>query len=107
MNTPKIAHLAFAGLLAAGLVATSGGVLAADKDKDKCFGISKAGQNDCGGKHAKHSCAGQAKVDMDKNDWKYVDKGSCEKMGGSLKAAAEMEMKSEMKKDMKKDMQKY
>ena len=99
MNTQKLAHVAFAGLLAAGLATSSGGVLAAEKDK--CFGIAKAGQNDCGGKHAKHSCAGQSKTDMDKNDWKYVEKGSCEKMGGALKAAAEMDMKGEMKKDMK------
>ena len=96
MNTQKIAHVAFAGLLSAGLAAASGGALAAEKEK--CFGVSKAGQNDCGGKHAKHSCAGQSKVDMDKNDWKYVDKGSCEKVGGALKAAADTDGKKEMKK---------
>ena len=90
-----IATAAIASLLAVGL---SGAALAADKpDKDKCFGISKAGQNDCGGKFAKHSCAGQAKTDNDPNDWKYVDKGSCEKAGGKLKAAAEMTMEKEKK----------
>lgn len=98
MNTQNLTRVALAGLLAGGLAAAAGGALATDKEK--CFGIAKAGQNDCGGKYAKHSCAGQSKVDMDKNDWKYVDKGSCEKMGGALKAAAEMEMN--MKKDMKK-----
>ena len=96
MNSQKIAQVAFAGLLTAGLAAASGGALAAEKEK--CFGVAKAGQNDCGGKHAKHSCAGQSKVDMDKNDWKYVEKGSCEKMGGALKAAAEMDGKKEPKK---------
>ena len=91
MNAQKLAHVAFAGLLSAGMAAASGGALAAEKEK--CFGVAKAGQNDCGGKHAKHSCAGQSKADNDKNDWKYVDKGSCEKMGGSAKAAGEMDMK--------------
>lgn len=99
MKTPTIAQAAFASLLAAGLVATAGSAAAADKEK--CFGIAKSGQNDCGGKYAKHSCAGQSKVDFDKNDWKYVDKGTCEKVGGALKAAAEMESKGEMKPETK------
>jgi len=80
---------AVAGLLALGVVAASGSALAADENKEKCFGVAKAGQNDCGGKDSKHSCAGQAKVDNDPNDFKLVDKGSCEKMGGRLAAAGE------------------
>jgi len=101
MNNQTLAQSAFASLLAAGIAAASGSAIAAEKDK--CFGIAKAGQNDCGGKHAKHSCAGQSKVDNDKNAWKYVEKGSCEKMGGSLKAAGEMgDMKDGMKDGMKK-----
>lgn len=89
MKNQTLAQTAFAGLLAAGLAAAAPGALAAEKEK--CYGIAKAGQNDCGGKYAKHACAGQSKTDFDKNDWKYVDKGSCEKMGGALKAAAEMD----------------
>jgi uncharacterized membrane protein len=53
--------------------------------QEKCFGIAKAGQNDCAA--GAHSCAGQAKTDNAADDWKYVAKGTCEKMGGSLKAA--------------------
>jgi uncharacterized membrane protein len=49
-----------------------------------CYGIAKAGQNDCG--TAKHGCAGQAKTDKDPSDWKYVPKGTCEKMGGKTTA---------------------
>ena len=96
MNAQQLTQTALAGLLAAGLVAAAGSAVAADKEK--CFGVAKAGQNDCGGKYAKHSCAGQSKVDMDKNDWKYVDKGTCEKMGGALTAADEMKMKMDGKK---------
>lgn len=70
-------------------------VLAQDKAaKEKCFGIAKAGQNDCASISGVHSCAGQSKVDNDKGEWKYTAKGSCEKMGGlsldQAKAAAKM-----------------
>lgn len=54
-------------------------------DKEKCFGIAKAGQNDCASVTGAHSCAGQATKDMDPKEWKYVAAGSCEKMGGKLK----------------------
>lgn len=92
-----IAQTALAGLLALSLAAASGSALAKD-EKEKCYGISKAGQNDCGGKYAKHACAGQSKVDNDPNDWKYVGKGTCDKMGGQLQAAAEIEMMKAEKK---------
>ena len=98
-NESILAQSAIAGLLAIGLSAAAGSALAKEP-QEKCYGIAKAGQNDCGGKYAKHSCAGQSKVDNDPNDWKYVNKGSCTQMGGSLQAAAEMKgdtMKSDKK----------
>ncbi len=52
----------------------------AAQEKEKCFGISKAGQNDCS--TGAHSCAGQSKVDMEKTEWKYVAKGTCKSMKG-------------------------
>lgn len=55
---------------------------AAAQDKEKCFGIAKAGQNDCASLSGTHSCAGQSKVDMDKMEWKYVAKGTCKDMKG-------------------------
>lgn len=85
---------AIAGLLALGVVTASGTAQAADEAKDKCYGVAKAGQNDCSSAGGKHSCAGQAKIDKDPNDWKYVAKGSCEKMDGKLKPAADMGKKS-------------
>jgi uncharacterized membrane protein len=51
---------------------------------EKCYGVAKAGQNDCG--TAKHACATLAKVDRDPEDWKMVPKGTCEKMGGKRDA---------------------
>lgn len=65
---------------------------AAAQDKEKCFGVAKAGQNDCSSISGSHSCAGQSKVDMDKSEWKYVAKGTCKDMKGlsldEAKAAA-------------------
>jgi len=54
---------------------------------EKCFGISKAGQNDCAGAAGIHSCEGQSQVDFGTKDWKYVAKGTCVKVGGKLAAA--------------------
>lgn len=57
-------------------------VPAVAQEKEKCYGIAKAGQNDCASLSGSHSCAGQSKVDLDKTEWKYVAKGSCKGMKG-------------------------
>lgn len=77
---------AAASLMSLSLVAMP----AAAADKDKCFGIAKAGQNDCASLSGVHSCAGQAKVDMDKGEWKYVPKGTCKDLGGLSMDEAKM-----------------
>jgi uncharacterized membrane protein len=81
----------------AGLLSATSGIAAAQDapKKEKCFGVAKAGKNDCG--TSKHSCAGQAKTDNLPEEWKYVEKGSCEKMGGKLKSP-----EGDAKKDMPK-----
>ncbi|HEY6897723.1 MAG TPA: DUF2282 domain-containing protein [Rhodocyclaceae bacterium] len=81
---------AVAGILAIGLVAATTSALAEEPTKEKCYGVAKAGKNDCGSKYSKHACAGQAKVDNDPNDFKLVPKGSCTQMGGKMEAAGEM-----------------
>ena len=48
----------------------------AAQEKEKCFGIAKAGQNDCANLSGTHSCAGQSKLDMDPGEWKLVPKGT-------------------------------
>ncbi|NDB96978.1 MAG: DUF2282 domain-containing protein [Verrucomicrobia bacterium] len=50
---------------------------------EKCYGIAKAGENDCGVKD-QHSCKGHSKANMSGQDFKVVAKGSCETMGGKL-----------------------
>ncbi len=68
-------------------------VPAAAQEKEKCFGIAKAGQNDCASVDGAHSCAGQSKVDMDKMEWKYVAKGTCKSMKGLSLEEAKMAKK--------------
>jgi uncharacterized membrane protein len=77
MNQRLIVSSAVASALALGLV----GQVAA-QDKEKCFGVAKAGANDCASATGSHSCAGQAKVDNDPAEWKYVAKGTCKEMKG-------------------------
>jgi uncharacterized membrane protein len=50
--------------------------------KEKCYGIAKAGQNDCANLSGSHSCAGQSKMSDDKGEWKYVASGTCSTMKG-------------------------
>ncbi|MBB3256115.1 putative membrane protein [Paraburkholderia bannensis] len=66
----------------AGLATAAAGVAHAD-DQVNCYGVAKAGQNDCSSKTGVHDCAGQAKVDHDKGDFKTMPKGTCEKLGGT------------------------
>ena len=56
--------------------------------KEKCFGVAKAGKNDCASNA--HACAGHATKDNDAADWNYVPKGECEKLGGKTEAAKKM-----------------
>lgn len=72
----KLIHTAVAGILALGFAQPA----AAQDGKEKCYGVAKAGQNDCG--TANHTCAGKAKKDNAPDEWKYVPKGTCEKAGG-------------------------
>jgi uncharacterized membrane protein len=57
----------------------------AKMEKEKCYGVSLKAANDCAAGPGT-SCAGTSTVDYQGSAWKYVAKGSCEKMGGSLTA---------------------
>ena len=83
MNTSRIsgtiALAAAAGLAAA---CSGGGAETADAPtevaaKEKCYGISLAGKNDCAAGPGT-SCAGTSTADYQGNAWTYVDAGSCE-----------------------------
>jgi len=69
------------------LALLAGPAHAEDHPMEKCYGIAKAGQNNCADSAGVHSCASKSKKDMQSYDWKYVDKGTCAKYGGSLSSA--------------------
>ena len=86
MNHQATIQAAFAGLLALGLATSAlAGPVTPKAGQEKCYGVAKAGQNDCG--TAKHACAGEgARTDNDPFEWKYVAKGTCESIGGRTQA---------------------
>jgi uncharacterized membrane protein len=87
MKTNNTVHAAIASLIALGLSIPASAQKHLDQPAgtEQCYGIAKAGQNDCG--TAKHACGAMAKTDNDPNEWKYVPKGTCEKIGGKSKPA--------------------
>lgn len=86
-NITKISLAASALLGLAATAATAPTAVAAEGAKEKCYGVSLKGKNDCAAGPGT-SCAGTATTDYQGNAWKYVAKGECEKMGGSLAARA-------------------
>jgi uncharacterized membrane protein len=88
MNHRLIVSSALASLMAVGLAGP-----AAAQEKEKCFGVAKAGQNDCANLAGTHSCAGQSKVDNDPGEWKYVAKGTCKDLKGMTADEAKAKMK--------------
>jgi uncharacterized membrane protein len=75
------------GLLAAAvssLFALTTTAFAADAgNSEKCYGVAKAGKNDCAG--GAHACAGQSSKDQSPKEFIELPKGTCERIvGGSL-----------------------
>jgi uncharacterized membrane protein len=78
MKTVNLA-LTAAVLSALGTAAAHAGPVAAQPGKDKCYGISLAGKNDCKA-GAGTSCAGTSHVAYQGDAWKYVARGTCAKI---------------------------
>lgn len=96
MEKHQVLSVAIGGLLALGL---AGNASAAEKkaEMEKCYGVAKAGMNDCGSKKAGHSCAGQATKNSDANDFVALPKGTCNKIaGGMLSEGGDMMMRKAM-----------
>lgn len=86
-NQRTLISTALTSLLALGITATSGTAQA--DEKEKCFGVAKAGQNACNTNANRHSCAGHSKTDNDPSDYLPVPKGTCLKIGGKLAPAGD------------------
>ena len=87
MNTRKLTIAAAIGTLLIGGVTNADQHAADESAKAKCYGVAKAGKNDCA--TDSHSCAGAATKDNDPTDWKHMPTEACEKAGGKLEASAE------------------
>lgn len=93
MNQRALIASAAAALLST--VMLSNTAFAQEAAKEKCFGIAKAGQNDCANLSGSHSCAGQSKLSDNAGEWKYVVKGTCASMKGmTMDEAKKAAMKS-------------
>jgi uncharacterized membrane protein len=82
-KTAIISSVALAGALATALAGlslkTTSAVAASSADKEKCFGISLAGKNDCAAGPGT-TCAATNKVDYNGKSWRLVPAGTCVSM---------------------------
>lgn len=94
MPDHRVIQAAVASALVLGLLPTTGHAhdmsdkAAANRGKEKCYGIAKAGQNSCANLSGTHDCAGEATQDRSPVEFKLVPKGTCAKLGGLDTAAA-------------------
>ncbi|MBU6260026.1 MAG: DUF2282 domain-containing protein [Burkholderiales bacterium] len=94
MNQRLVVSTAFASLLGLGLAGPAAAAdMARNQGREKCYGIAKAGQNDCANLSGSHGCAGQTKTDGAADDWKYVAKGTCKAMRGLTLEEAKAKLK--------------
>jgi uncharacterized membrane protein len=89
MRNTNAAVTAISALLTLGVAAIgtaqAGDAPAAKGEMEKCYGVAKAGKNDCAG--PAHACAGQSKESASAKEWISLPKGTCEKLsGGTLTA---------------------
>jgi uncharacterized membrane protein len=73
--TDSMKTIALAGAVASALAAMTGAAMA-EGAKEKCFGVSLAGKNDCAAGPGT-TCAGTSKVDYQGNAWTLVPAGTC------------------------------
>lgn len=87
MKNKNVAVSAAVGsLLALGLTSVvTQNAVAASGDKEKCYGVVKAGKNDC--QTATSACAGTSTTDGQKDAWVLVPAGLCDKIVGGSKSA--------------------
>ena len=84
-KSPFLVASALAAVLSMPLVlqAQSGPAPKPKFEAEKCYGMAKAGKNDC--QTANSSCAGTSKRSGQGDAWVYLPKGSCAKVvGGSM-----------------------
>ena len=78
----KITALVSAAFISFGAVSAQAGYGSEKVEMEKCYGIAKAGKNDC--KTAKHSCAGKSTMDNASDEFVLMKVGTCVDAGGSV-----------------------
>ncbi len=84
MNKRVVIASALAAAIAAPSLALAAPAPAPKFTAEKCYGLAKAGQNDCAST-GNHSCAGTSKVNADPKSWIFVPAGYCERIVGGSK----------------------
>ena len=85
-NIVTASSLVGALALAATVTAAHASPVAQPAGSEKCYGVAKAGKNDCAA--GVHSCAGQGTKSFDKTAFVYLPAGACTKLaGGSVTAS--------------------
>jgi uncharacterized membrane protein len=80
INTRPLIYSAFAAMATLGTASAQTHAPQPDFSFEKCYGVVKAGQNDC--QTATHSCAGTSTADNQADAWIYVPGGTCGKLAG-------------------------
>lgn len=83
MNKKKLVNSTLAAIVSTGLLV--GGVAQSAQAAVKCYGVAKAGKNDCG-VPGKHACAGQSTINYDAKEWVFVkNQQTCDEMKAKVK----------------------
>ncbi|NVK32654.1 MAG: DUF2282 domain-containing protein [Gammaproteobacteria bacterium] len=81
-SSKVLALAAFSAAIASASLPT----MAADQDMEKCYGVVKAGHNDCA--TANSSCAGTSKSDSQSDAFVMVPEGLCDRLAGGSKTSS-------------------
>lgn len=76
----KIHHYAAMIMASLSAAAQAGSASDGKVEYEKCYGVARAGKNDCASRAGKNSCAGRAVNDAEAHQWVYVPRGLCEKL---------------------------
>jgi len=86
MNRRMVIAAAFAAAVSPALLSAQKPAPVPTFKAEKCYGIAKAGKNDCASTGA-NSCGGTSKLNADPKAWIYVPEGYCERIVGGSKTA--------------------
>ena len=82
MNKMLIASALAAAIALPAAAAQAGPTPEPSYASEKCFGIARAGANDCASATGSHSCAGMSPGAADPSEWVYVPAGYCDRIVG-------------------------